>query len=130
MVPRLARTTTLAATALAATTVLGACDEPRPSRGRVEGTVRAGPTCPAQQQGQLCLPRAVDGEVQAVQDGAVVARARTSPAGAYELAVGAGDYTLVVDTGGQTSPQCPPIAVQVRVAATATVDIDCVGGSG
>jgi hypothetical protein len=68
--------------------------------------------------------------VQAVRDGAVVARARTSPAGAYELAMDAGDYTLVVDTGGQSFPQCPPIAVQVRVAVTATVDIDCVAGSG
>jgi hypothetical protein len=119
----------LAVTALAAGAVLGACDEPRASRGRVEGTVRAGPTCPAQQQGQLCLPRGVEGEVHAVRDGAVVARARTSPAGAYELAVDAGDYTLVVDTGGETFPQCPPIAVQVQVAATATVDIDCVAGS-
>ena len=54
----------------------------------------------------------------------------TSPAGAYELAVDAGDYTLIVDTGGQPFPQCPPIAVQVQVAATATVDIDCVAGAG
>ena len=115
--------------ALAAGAVLGACDEPRASRGRVEGTVTAGPSCDTQ-QGQLCLPRAVEGEVQAVHEGAVVARARTSPAGAYELAVDAGDYTLVVDTGGHPFPQCPPIAVQVQVAATATVDIDCVAGAG
>jgi hypothetical protein len=120
----------LALTALAVGAVLGACDEPRASRGRVEGVVRAVPTCPAQQQGQLCLPRAVDGEVRAVQDGNVVSRARTSPAGAYELAVDAGDYTLVVDTGGQPSPQCPPVAVEVDVAATSTVDIDCVAGGG
>ena len=120
----------LAVTALAVCAVLAACDEPRASRGRVEGTVRAGPTCPVQQQGQLCLPRAVDGEVQAVRDGAVVARARTSPTGVYELAIDAGDYTLVVDTGGQPFPQCPPIAVQIEVAVTATVDIDCVAGTG
>ena len=119
----------LAVTALAVSAALAACDEPRASRGRVEGTVRAGPTCPVQQQGQLCLPRAVDGEVQAVRDGAVVARARTSPAGVYELAVDAGDYTLVVDTGGQPFPRCPPVAVQVEVAVTATVDIDCVAGT-
>jgi hypothetical protein len=128
MAPRVARTTALALTALAASALLAACDEPRVSRGRVEGVVRAVPTCPALQQGQLCLPRAVDGEVQAVRDGAVVAAARTSAAGAYELAVDAGDYTLVVDTGGQTVPQCPPIAIQVEVAATATVDIDCIAG--
>jgi hypothetical protein len=116
--------------ALAASALLAACDEPRASRGRVEGTVRAVPSCPAQQQGQLCLPRAVDGEVQAVRDGAVVAAARTSPAGAYELVIDAGDYTLVVDTGGPAFAQCQPIAVQVRVSATATVDIDCLAAGG
>jgi hypothetical protein len=120
----------LAVTALAVCVALAACDEPRASRGRVEGMVRAGPICPVQQQGQLCLPRAVDGEVQAVRDGAVVARARTSPTGVYALAIDAGDYTLLVDTGGQPFPQCPPIAVQVEVAVTATVDIDCVAGTG
>ena len=124
MVPRLARTVAVSATALAVG-IVPACDEPRSSRGKVEGTVVSVPACPAQQQGQLCLPRAVEGEVQAVRDGAVVARARTSPAGTYELAVDAGDYTLVVDTGDAAFAQCATVAIEVEVAATVTVDIDC-----
>ena len=100
------------------------CDEPQVTRGRVEGVVRASPSCPVAQQGQLCLPLAVDGEVQAVRDEEVKATARTNPTGQYELSLTAGDYTLVVDVGGPL-PACPPTAIQVRAAATVTVDIDC-----
>ena len=104
--------------------VAAACDEPQANRGRVEGVVRASPSCPVAQQGQACPPLAVSGEVQAVQDGQVKATARTNPTGQYQLALPAGDYTLQVDVGGPL-PACPPTAVQVRAAATATVDIDC-----
>ena len=100
------------------------CDEPQATRGRVEGLVRAGPTCPVAQQGQLCLPRAVDGEVQAVRDGKVEARARTSPMGAYELAVTAGDYTLMVDVGGPF-PGLPADRGPGPRRGHHHVDIDC-----
>lgn len=104
-----------------------ACDEPEANRGRVEGVVRASPSCPVEQQGQVCPPLAVSGEVQAVQDGQVKATARTNPTGQYQLAVAAGEYTLQVDVGGPL-PACPPTPIRVRAAATATVDIDCDSG--
>ena len=103
--------------------LLGGCDEPQ-TKGRVEGVVLAAPTCPVQQQGQLCLPRAVEGEVQAVRDGRVEASTRTSPTGHYELALAAGEYVLIVDVGGSL-PACPQLLAVVRAAATTTVDIDC-----
>ena len=103
------------------------CDEPQANRGRIEGVVRASPSCPVVQQGQACPPLAVSGEVQAVQDGQVKATARTNPTGQYQLAVAAGEYTLQVDVGGPL-PACPPTPLRVRAAATATVDIDCDSG--
>ena len=124
MIPRPARTRAGTALIAIAVVLVGACDEPQANRGRVEGVVRASPTCPEAQQGQPCPPRAVDGAVQAMQDGEVKATARTNPTGQYELALSAGDYTLTVDVGGAL-PACPPTAIQVRAAATATVDIDC-----
>ena len=101
-----------------------ACDEPQANRGRVEGVVRASPSCPVAQQGQVCPPLAVSGEVQAVQDGQVKVTARTNPTGQYQLALPAGNYTLQVDVGGPL-PACPLTPIQVRAAATAAVDIDC-----
>jgi hypothetical protein len=97
---------------------LASCADPRLTQGRVEGVVLAGPTCPVEQPGQLCLPRPVDGEVQAVRDGEIKATAHTDPSGRFELAVAAGSYTLTVDG-------CGPVPVEVRVAATVTADIDC-----
>jgi hypothetical protein len=89
--------------------------------------VRTGAGCPVGQQAQLCVPRAVDGEVQAVAgNGEVTARTRTNPTGQYSLEVAAGEYTLVVDVGGAV-PACPPTPVRVRPAGTATVDIACAG---
>ena len=100
------------------------CSEQVISKGRVAGQVRAGAACPTQQQGQVCLPRAVDGEVRAVRDGEVKARTRTGPTGRYELSLTAGAYTLVVAVSGP-SPQCPQMAVDVRAAGSGTVDINC-----
>ena len=104
--------------------VCSACSEQVVSKGRVVGQVRAGAACPTQQQGQVCLPRAVDGEIRAVRDGQVKARTRTGPTGRYELSLAAGAYTLVVAVGGP-SPQCPETAIDVRAAGSGTVDIDC-----
>jgi hypothetical protein len=103
---------------------LACCADPHLSQGRVEGVVLAGPTCPVEQPGQLCLPRPVDGEVQAMQNDQVKASAHTDPSGRFELAVAAGNYTLTVDVGGPF-PRCEPVPVEVRVAATVTADIDC-----
>jgi len=100
------------------------CSEQVISKGRVAGQVRVGAACPTQQQGQVCLPRAVDGEVRAIRDGEVKARTRTGPTGRYELSLAAGSYTLVVDVSGPT-PRCPQTAVDVRAAGSGTVDIDC-----
>ena len=128
MLPRAARTRAL--TGLLVALVVGlalcsGCSEQVVSKGRVDGQVRAGATCPTQQQGQVCLPRAVDGEVRAIRDGEVKARTRTGPTGRYELSLAPGAYTLVVAVGGP-SPQCPQMAVDVRAAGSGTVDIDCV----
>jgi hypothetical protein len=107
--------------------VASGCDEPQPGGGRVEGLVRTGASCPTGQQVQLCVPRAVDGEVQAVTSGGEVkGRARTNPTGQYVLTLAAGEYTLVVEVGGAL-PACPPTPIRVRPAATATVDIACAG---
>jgi hypothetical protein len=127
MLPRAARTRPL--TGLLVTVVVGlalcvGCSDQVISKGRVAGQVRAGAACPTQQQGQVCLPRAVDGEVRAIRDGEVKARTRTGPTGRYELSLNAGTYTLVVAVGGP-SPQCPQTEVDVRVAGSGTVDIDC-----
>ena len=127
MLPRAARTRAL--TGLLVTLGVGlalcsSCSEQVISKGRVAGQVRAGAACPTQQQGQVCLPRAVDGEVRAVRDGKVKARTRTGPTGRYELSLSAGTYTLVVAVSGP-SPRCPQMAVDVRAAGSGTVDIDC-----
>ena len=115
----------LALAAVAAVLALCAgCSEQVISKGRVAGQVRAGAACPTQQQGQVCLPRAVDGEVRAIRDGEVKARIRTGPTGRYELSLTAGAYTLVVAVSGP-SPQCPQMEVDVRAAGSGTVDIDC-----
>ena len=127
MLPRAARTRPL--TGLLVTLVVGValcvgCSEQVISKGRVAGQVRAGAACPTQQQGQVCLPRAVDGEVRAIRDGEVKARTRTGPTGRYELSLTAGAYTLVVAVSGP-SPRCPQRAVDVRAAGSGIVDIDC-----
>ena len=124
MLPRAARTRPL--TGLLVTLVVGVapcvgCSEQVISKGRVAGQVRAGAACPTQQQGQVCLPRAVDGEVRALRDGEVKARTRTGPTGRYELSLNAGTYTLVVAVGGPS----PQMEVDVRAAGSGTVDIDC-----
>jgi hypothetical protein len=127
MLPRAARTRALTGllVALAAGLALcSGCSEQVVSKGHVVGQVRAGAACPTQQQGQVCLPRAVDGEVRALRDGEVKARTRTGPTGRYELSLAAGSYTLVVAVSGPT-PQCPQTAVDVRAAGSGTVDIDC-----
>lgn len=122
MLPRAARIPAVAA--LVAGALCSACSEQVISKGRVAGQVRAGAACPTQQQGQVCLPRAVDGEVRAMRDGEVKARTRTGPTGRYELSLAPGAYTLVVAVGGP-SPRCPQLAVDVRAAGSGTVDIDC-----
>ena len=127
MLPRAARTRPL--TGLLVTLVVGlalcaGCSEQVISKGHVAGQVRAGAACPTQQQSQVCLPRAVDGEVRAIRNGEVKARTRTGPTGRYELSLNAGTYTLVVAVGGP-SPQCPQMEVDVRAAGSGTVDIDC-----
>ena len=128
MLPRAARTPAVAGSTVALLLVVAllcsACSEQVVSKGHVAGQVRVGAACPTQPQGQICLPRAVDGEVRAVRDGEVKARTRTGPTGRYELSLAAGAYTLVVAVGGP-SPQCPQTAVDVRAAASGTVDIDC-----
>ena len=127
MPPRAARTRPpagLLVTLVAGVALCVGCSEQVISKGRVAGQVRAGAACPTQQQGQVCLPRAVDGEVRAVRDGKVKARTRTGPTGRYELSLSAGTYTLVVAVGGP-SPQCPQMEVDVRAAGSGTVDIDC-----
>ncbi len=113
--------------ALVLVILAAACDEPQANRGRIEGVVRASPSCPVAQQGQVCPPLAVDGEVQAVQDGQVKATARTNPTGQYQLSLPAGEYTLQVDVGGPL-PACPLSPVQVRAAAVVGIDIDCDSG--
>ena len=126
MLPRAARTRLLAGllALVAGVALCVGCSEQVISKGRVAGQVRAGAACPTPQQGQVCLPRAVDGEVRAVRDGKVKARTRTGPTGRYELSLSAGTYTLVVAVGGP-SPQCPQMEVDVRAAGSGTVDIDC-----
>ena len=109
------------AAAVAGLALVPACSEQVVSKGRVQGQVRAGTGC-ATQQGQVCVPRAVDGEVAAMRDGEVKARTRTGPTGRYELLLTAGSYTLVVDAAGS---QCPSMAVDVHAASSGTVDIDC-----
>jgi len=104
--------------------ILGSCADPRLDRGRIDGTVLAGPTCPVAVQGQTCPPRPVAGEVLATQRGAVKARARTDPSGHYELILPAGTYVLQVDVG-DASPACPAATVDVRVAAATSADINC-----
>lgn len=114
----------IAAAVASGVVALGSCADPRLDRGRIDGTVLAGPTCPVAVAGQTCPPRPVAGEVRAEQDGEVRARAPTDPSGHYELIVPAGTYTLTVDVGGAL-PTCPPVTVDVRVAESATADIDC-----
>lgn len=104
--------------------VLGSCADPRLDRGRIDGTVLAGPTCPVAAEGQTCPPRPVAGEVLATQRGEVKARARTDPSGHYELLLPAGTYVLQVDVGG-ASPRCSAATVDVRVAAVTSADINC-----
>jgi hypothetical protein len=127
MLPRAARTRAVTGLPVALAVGLAlcsGCSEQVVSKGHVAGQVRAGAACPTQQQGQVCLPRAVDGEVRALRDGEVKARTRTGPTGRYELSLPAGSYTLVVGVSGPT-PQCPQTAVDVRAAGSGTVDIDC-----
>jgi hypothetical protein len=103
---------------------LGSCADPRLDRGRIDGTVLAGPTCPVEVEGQTCPPRPVAGEVLATQRGEVKARARTDPSGHYALILPAGTYVLRVDVGGAL-PTCPDATVVVQVAAAASADINC-----
>jgi hypothetical protein len=126
MSPRGARTPVVAGLIVlaAGSALCASCSEQVASKGKVQGQVLAGAACPTPQQGQVCLPRGVDGEVAAVRDGEVKARTRTSPTGRYELSLTAGSYTLVVDVGG-SSPPCPRTEIDVRAASSGTVDIDC-----
>ena len=97
----------------------------------VRGTVSLSPACGgAQVEGRDCRAAYADVEVRLLGAAdAVVATARTSPAGAYRLPAPAGHYVLKVMTPVKIT-RCPSPAVTVRSGAeTETViDIDCDSG--
>ncbi len=110
----------------AATVLMAACAAQNTTGvgGRLEGMVRAGPTCPVETAGKPCPAAPVAGEVRLEYRGKVAARTRTDAVGRYVLDAPAGEYTLVVDVGGPF-PRCPATPVTVRTTATLTVDVDC-----
>jgi hypothetical protein len=112
------------------TVVLAACSSQGAGRstgtGTVSGDVLAGPTCPVERPGDPdCLPVAVDGMVNFVQNDEIVASQAIDTTGHYALDLAPGSYTVRVDVGEAPFPSCPSLEVVVEQGAESTINIDC-----
>ena len=96
------------------------------SKGRVNGRVLAGPTCPVERPGDLnCQPKPVQGKVQFAQSDQVVGSIPINADGSFTLEIPEGTYTVTVDTGDNIFPICSPVVVEVRVNFDAVIEIIC-----
>lgn len=103
-----------------ATSVSGCSPAPAPLHP-VTGSVRLGPFCPVEREGQPCPtpPQAFDDVRVAASSGADQVRARVSPDGTFRLPLPSGRWSLTSDAGMGCA------SVLVVVPAPGPVVIDC-----
>lgn len=112
------------------TLVLAACSTQATGRstgtGTVSGSVLAAPTCPVERPGdRACLPVAVQGMVDFIQNDEIVASQEIDTAGHYAADLAPGSYTIRVNVGETPFPSCPSLEVIVEQGADSTINIDC-----
>lgn len=112
------------------TLALAACSTQGTGRstgtGTVSGTVLAGPTCPVERPDDpTCLPVAVAGRVDFVQNDEVVASQVIDTTGHYRLNLAPGSYTVRIDVGDTPFPSCPSLEVIVTQGVESTINFDC-----
>ena len=112
------------------TVVLAACSSQGTGRstgtGTVSGDVLAGPSCPVERPGDpACLPVAVQGMVDFIQNDETVASQAIDATGHYALGLAPGSYTVRVNVGETPFPNCPSLEVVVEQGAESTINIDC-----
>lgn len=96
------------------------------SKGRVNGRVLAGPTCPVERPGDIhCQPKPVQGKVEFAQSEQVVGSIPINADGNFTLEIPEGTYTVTVDIGDSIFPICSPVVVEVRTSFDAVVEIIC-----
>jgi hypothetical protein len=90
----------------------------------VEGLVRVGPMCPVVQAGVECPDAPLEADLVIEDDsGRVIARARSSAAGAYRIALDPGSYVLVPQSPPAGLPFAAPAAFEVPSGAWTVLDI-------
>ena len=122
------RLRSVAAVALAAVFLVGACAGPAataaPDTG-VKGTVTLGPTCPVEQAGQppCVTPYVATLVIASAKDGKEVARVTSAADGTFQVALLPGDYVIVPQPGGDNYPTGQPVAAHVTAGAFTEVAV-------
>ena len=101
---------------------------PCPAPSGVEGRVSAGPTCPVERADEPCADKPVETTLRLLRkDGSVAAAGKSSPDGAFRLAVAPGSYRLVADWPSRIGG-CGPVEVTVEYGRFTYTKVSCVTG--
>jgi hypothetical protein len=93
----------------------------------VRGTVLAGPQCPVEVVGSPCPDVPVkDTEVQAIQEGTVVASDQTDADGRFQIPLPPGRYSIAAALGSSDLQTARPVVVTVKAGrfAETTISVD------
>lgn len=106
------------------TLLLGACaGDEAPPTGGITGRVLAGPTCPAETAASPCPPMPWQGTVLAVAVDGSEYRTVAAADGSYSLALPAGAFTVVAETGVSQPPSGVPAEITIEEGAMQQLDL-------